>query len=132
ALVTGRDDFGLMLERTAGHRTLGPVGILIENCRTLGQAVAEGARYLHLHNAALKYSLEPCGEHYVYRAEIDARGRYAPRHYIEPLLSTSVGFFRHTLGPDWPPVTVTMTHARIGSPAASARAPGCPVAFGRE
>lgn len=132
AAVTEREDFGLVIDQAVGHRSLGAVGVLIENCRTVAEAVAEGTRYLHLHNAALKYTLTPRHDHYVFRAQINARGKYEPRHYIEALLGMSVSFFRRMLGAEWHPVKVTMSHERLGPATAYHNAFGCPVEFGQK
>ena len=113
AIATGRNDFGLLLGNSQDHRSLGPIGLLVEHCRSVAEAVAEGSRYIHLHNSALLYTLTLDNNEYVFRLQLGTRGKYAPRHYVEALLTMSVRFCRVMLGADWYPNSVLFRHQRM-------------------
>lgn len=130
ARASGRNDFGMMLGAQNDHRTLGPVGLLIEHCRTVVDAVAEGSRYLHLHNAALTYKIKREGANYAFRVGIGAQGRYDSAQYVELLLTMAMRFFRLMLGERWAPLYVTFAHRRQAGDLAYRRAFGAEVRFG--
>ena len=113
AIATKRSDFGLELGGKQDHRTLGPVWLLVEHCSSVAEAVAEGSRYLHLHNSALVYTLTADRNRYIFRFELRARGKYAPRHYVETMLMIFVRFCQLLLTPKWAPLGVTLEHDRI-------------------
>lgn len=131
ALATGRRDFGLLLGAQNDHRSLGPVGVLAEHCRTVGEAIAEGSRFLHLHNAALHYSLESEGEWCLFRVRVRLRvpGRRISKHYVEAVLTMFVRFCRLVLEPKWKPIEVRVEHERMAMPGAYRVAFGGPVRF---
>lgn len=133
ALRSGRRDFGLLLGSQNDHRTLGPVGVLAEHCSTVAEAVAEGSRFLHLHNSALLYSLTRSGRsQYMFRAQVATRGRYEPRHYIECLLTMFVRYCRLLLGPGWHPTSVHFEHERLADRITYQRFFRCPVKFNQD
>ncbi|MBI1210167.1 MAG: helix-turn-helix domain-containing protein [Alphaproteobacteria bacterium] len=127
---SGRDDFGLLLGNQRDHLMLGPIRLLMENCRSVAEAIVEGMRYTHLHNTALRYTLTPSGADYVLRLQIDTQGQYVPRHYAEALIAACVHFGRSLLGTGWSPRKVLFRHGRLAAPAAYKATFACPVAFG--
>lgn len=129
ALATGRKDFGLLLGAQNDHRSLGPVGVLAEHCRTVGEAIAEGSRFLHLHNAALHYTRESEGEWHLFRVRLRVPGRRVSKHYVEAVLTMFVRFCRLVLEPNWQPIEVRVQHERMAMPAAYRVAFGGPVRF---
>jgi len=112
--ATGRADFGLALSGIRDHRMLGSIGLLIDHCKSASEAVAEALPYLHLHNSALLYTLTRDGDDYVYRLQIKTQGTYAPRQYVEALISACARLCRMWLGEGWMPLTVRFMHERIG------------------
>ncbi|MEQ1754451.1 MAG: AraC family transcriptional regulator ligand-binding domain-containing protein [Micropepsaceae bacterium] len=131
AIATGRDDFGLLLGSRQDHRLLGPIGLFVEHCKSVGEAVAEGGRYLYLHNSALLYTLTPGRENYVFRLQIGARGKYPPRQYVEALLTMCIRFCRVMLGAQWLPHGVLLEHQRMAGRAAYRRVFGDNIRFGQ-
>ena len=132
AVATQRNDFGLCLGSFNDHRTLGPVGVLVENCNTVAEAVAEGSRYLHLHNSALLYTLTPDQNRYAFRLQLDARGKYPPRHYVEALLTMFIRFCRLVIDDTWHPLLIQFEHEKVADGAAYWRTFGCDVMFGQK
>ncbi len=132
AVATQRNDFGLLLGSQNDHRTLGPVGVLAEHCRTIAEAVAEATRFLHLHNSALLYTLTPNDNRYAFRLQLDARGKYPPRHYVEALLTIFVRFCRIVINDEWRPLSIRFEHQQAADRAAYWRTLGCDVTFGQE
>jgi len=113
AAATGQNDFGLRLGGQQNHRALGPIAVLIENCKTVEDAVAEGSRYLHLHNTALTYTLTKERSHYIFRLQIRANSTHPPRHYVEALLMMFVRFCQALIGPNWRPLGAVFEHSRM-------------------
>ena len=131
AIATDRSDFGLLLSPRPDHFLLGPIAILIEQCTSVADAAREGARYIHLHNTALRYTLTPVKGEYVFRLEIKTQGAYPPRHYVEALLTGCVRFCRSMLGSAWSPSAVSFEHERAASLTAYKKALGVGPAFGQ-
>ena len=132
AIATQRNDFGLLLGSQNDHRSLGAVGVLAEHCSTVAEAVAEASRFLHLHNSALLYTLTPDQNRYAFRLQLDARGKYPPRHYVEALLTMFVRFCRLVINDDWRPLSIRFEHEKVADHAAYWRTLGCDVTFGQE
>lgn len=132
AIATQRNDFGLLLGSQNDHRTMGPVGVLVEHCSTVADAVAEGTRFLRLHNSALLYTLTPDQNRYAFRLQLDARGKYPPRQYVEALLTMFVRFCRIVIDDEWRPLSIQFEHEKAADSAAYWRTLGCDVSFGQE
>ena len=113
AIASGRKDFGLHLGSTQDHRLLGPIGVLVEHCRSVSDAVAEGSRYLHLHNSALVYTLTAEKDRCQFRLQLRARGKYAPSQYVDALFMMFLRFCRLLLSPNWVPLAVSFEHERV-------------------
>lgn len=128
AAKSGRNDFGLLLRA----RPEGLIGVLIAQCTSVADAAREGARYIHLQNTALRYSLTAAKSNYVFGLEIATQGKYPPRHYVEALLIGCVLFCRAQLGSSWHPSAVSLRHDRLADIAAYKNAFGVVPAFGQE
>lgn len=59
----GRPDFGMRLAvRQGGGKAFGPVGVVMRNSRTLGEALAYAAAHLHAYTLGAAMRVEPIGE----------------------------------------------------------------------
>ncbi|MEM7139247.1 MAG: AraC family transcriptional regulator [Myxococcota bacterium] len=52
-------DFGLRLSTRQDLGILGPLGVAVRNCRTLGEAMACASRYMFVHSPAISFTPEP-------------------------------------------------------------------------
>jgi AraC-like DNA-binding protein len=60
AARTGIADFGLRLaERQRGGKVIGPVGVVMKNSKTVGQAIGYCAKNIHAYSLATKVSFRP-------------------------------------------------------------------------
>ena len=60
AAQTGRPDFGMMLaERQRGGKVIGPVGVVMKNSRTIGQALGYCAKHVHAYSLGTKVRFRP-------------------------------------------------------------------------
>jgi AraC-like DNA-binding protein len=69
-------DFGLRLAaRQDGDKALGPMGIVLKNSQTLGQAIDYCSSHIHAYSLATRARLEPEGaDHHLLRVEILVAG----------------------------------------------------------
>lgn len=132
AILTNRKDFGLTLGMNNNHRILGTVGILVEHCVSMNEAITEVAQFNHRHNSALRYSIVPDRDRNRLRVEVLAHGKYPQLQYMETLLTMTVHFWRTMLGPQWCPISVMFEHESSTARESYRRVFGCPVNFGSE
>ena len=60
ARATRRPDFGILLaERQRGGKVIGPVGVVMKNSRTVGQALGYCAKHIHAYSVATKVRFRP-------------------------------------------------------------------------
>lgn len=55
----GCPDFGLRLSMRQDLGILGPLGVAVRNCRTLGEAMTVASRYMYVHSPAISFTPEP-------------------------------------------------------------------------
>ncbi|MGB5811644.1 MAG: AraC family transcriptional regulator [Polyangiales bacterium] len=71
-------DFGLRLSTRQDLSILGPLGVAVRNCQTLGEAMACASRYMFVHSPAISFTPEPSDREghilLVYRILIDNVG----------------------------------------------------------
>ncbi len=132
ASATGRTDFGLLIADRLDHRTLGPLGLLIEQADSITEIQTFSSRFLRLHNSALKYSIERGKTRATMLLQILAKSAYEPRHYVEALFSICVRMGGFHLGTDWRPLTVNFMHSKLGPDAAYERHFGKHVRFNQD
>ena len=132
ATLTGRDDFGLILGTRQDHRLIGPLGLLFEQCSSLAELQSYSQRFFHLHNTNLVYSLGRERGRGVFRLDIQSKGMFEPRQYVEALFVICVRMARVMLGPRVAPVTVLFAHKRLAELPAYQRHLGADVRFGQK
>ncbi|HRD29694.1 MAG TPA: AraC family transcriptional regulator, partial [Caulobacter sp.] len=118
----GAPDFGLRLAEARRPSNLGPVGMVVREQASLGQALEVMRQYQWLHNEALALTIEEEGDIAVLSLALLARGGLASRQATElsvavlaRLLSTLLGggwraesaHFRHSAPPS------LVTHRRV-------------------
>jgi AraC-like DNA-binding protein len=129
AADTQRRDFGLLIAGRVDHRLFGPLGLLLEQCRSLAELHTMLDRYLPLHNSALRIALSHARQETIVRFEHDAHGIFAPRHFMEATLLIYTRICRLILGAEWSPQAVCLAHERMARDADYRRAFHAPVRF---
>lgn len=132
--VTAEDlrcpDFGLRLVPLRGLHIFGPVTVIARNSETVLDALLAVARFMYIHAPALKATIEHTDTHVRTLYDlVEPVDRY-PLQAMEATLGSSVRFGRLLTGPA-APITVSCTHAQLGSDAAYRDAYGCAVRFGQ-
>ncbi len=129
AADTSRRDFGLLIAGRVDHRLFGPLGLLLEQCRSLAELHTMLDRFLPLHNSALLVSVSHARQETIVRFKHDARGIFEPRHFMEATLLIYARICRLVLGADWSPKAVWLAHERMARDAEYRRAFRAPVLF---
>jgi hypothetical protein len=88
AVAAGIDEFGLLMAERGSLSYLGPVALIVREQATVGAAVEALARYVHMHDEAIRVSIEHQGD--VVTLAIFMRGMRprAPRQATEMALGT--------------------------------------------
>lgn len=129
AIETGCDDFGLRLARYHDIGTLGPIGMLARDERSVGEAIRTLADYLHLHNSAAHLTLHAERDASEIAIALAARPGTPMRQASELMMAATVGVLRRFLGPAWNPERVCFRHSPAGRDLAHRRLFGCAVEF---
>ncbi len=124
-------DLGLRLVQWQGLGMLGPVAVIARNSRTVLEAFASLARYLHVHGPALKLTLlgQNADGDYGFDFRIDEPAIHALAQSYELSIGNGHRMLRMLAGPSATPVRVRFMHAPQSSRANYIRAFSCPVEF---
>lgn len=131
ALVTGRDDFGVMLGRRQRLAALGPLGRLMRRAATLGEALSDFT--------ALQIGNSTGGTVYLMRADRDVilgYGIYDPAIHASPhihdmVLAVGCNLVAELSGGMVEPVEILSSRAAPKEPARRLPLGPCPVRFGQ-
>ena len=129
AADTQRRDFGLLVAGRVDHRLFGPLGLLLEQCRSLAELHTMLDRFLPLHNSALRIVVSHAQQEAVVRFEHGARGAFEPRHFMEATLAIYIRICRLVLGADWSPQAICFAHDRMARDTDYRKAFHAPVRF---
>jgi AraC-like DNA-binding protein len=129
AADTQRRDFGLLIAGRVDHRLFGPLGLLLEQCRSLAELHTMLDRFLPLHNSALRIGVSHAPKETIVRFEHDAHGIFEPRHFMEATLLIYARICRLILGAGWSPQAVCLAHDRMARDADYRRAFRAPMRF---
>ncbi|WP_439031866.1 AraC family transcriptional regulator [Gordonia terrae] len=125
----GVPDFGLRLAARQGPDILGPVAIAARNAETIGDSFRQITAFAHVYSPAITAQLH-YGEREV-SYEFDTvlkRVPYRP-HVVELAMGVTRSTFLVTLGHDFRPNRITLTHPAMSEPHVYTDYFGCPVDF---
>ncbi len=131
AAAAGWDDFGLRLAERRDLANLGPLGLMLRDQPTVGDALAALARYVPLQNERLRVVVAIEGDLAVVRMAVAGRGRML-RQAAELSVAVACGALNALLGAAWRPAFVAFRHRPPADAARHRRVFGCPVAFDHE
>ncbi|MDX1799828.1 MAG: AraC family transcriptional regulator [Marinobacter sp.] len=125
--------FGMMLARYQGMDILGPVSVIARSSLTVGDAISNIARYLHLHCPALSMALSRvtlAGRpviRFVFMIDEEGGGYRAQSQELS--LANAKQVMRLLCGDDFRPLSVHFRHARLADEAAYGQVFGCEACF---
>ncbi|MFD0441348.1 AraC family transcriptional regulator [Streptomyces chartreusis] len=98
---------------SAEHRILGPVGVILRNAATVGEAVDSVCEFLHNIVLADTAELIRTPQAAVYSYDTALRNEYDRHQMVEKSLALAMNAFHTMLGADFVPLRVTFQHRRL-------------------
>jgi predicted alpha/beta hydrolase family esterase/AraC-like DNA-binding protein len=132
ATRSGTEGFGLRMAEVRKLSSLGPLGMLAREQRTLRDAVNALAHYARLINESLHISIEESGDVAILREELLVGEAVPVRQATELAVALLFKAMCGYLGPDWKPRRVCFVHDPPLDTSAHARLLGREVYFGAE
>ncbi len=131
AAQTGVDDFGLRFGQTYRLEDMGPIGQLVLNSATLGDAVKNLCRYFPAIQDHSTLALRDDGD--LIRLEYQIEDGRILRRRQDAELSIGIfnTIFTRCLGPAWSPTEIHFEHLRAAEPGAHQALLNAPVYFGQ-
>ncbi|WP_319535019.1 AraC family transcriptional regulator [uncultured Vibrio sp.] len=133
ATILDCPDFGLRLAEYQGMGILGPISVIARSSATVGDALENISRYLHLHCSALttKHIAQTKGQARTIKLEYSVQGRgidYSVQCY-ELGLANAMQVIKLLCGNDFKPISAHFMHSRLGDEASYQNVFGCPIEF---
>ncbi|NMO02757.1 AraC family transcriptional regulator [Gordonia sp. TBRC 11910] len=123
-------DFGLRVGSRQGIAALGPLGVILRNAETVGDAVDAVCRLLRNLAPADTAHLQRRPTSAVYSFSTILRNDFDRRQMVEKSQSLAMQAFRVMIGPTFTPRRVTFTHGQFAPMTAYHDVFGCAVDFG--
>jgi len=132
ALETGCEHFGLRLSQAQGISSLGPLGFAMQNCATVGEALAEWERFQRVHMRGARTDLRQPGDVAWCVYHVDEPGALGTRQKIAQALGLAVNVVRSLCGPGWNPSSVRFAHSAPAAPGEYRRTFRAPVLWDQD
>ena len=129
AAAAGIEDFGLRLAERGGLSNLGPVALVVRDQPTVGAAMEAIARYIHIHNEALRLRIERHDDIVAIAPALLLESQGPTRQSIELLIGVAYRIVRAFLGSGWRPLDVYFAHTAPRNREIYRRFFACNVAF---
>ena len=129
AQVTGDGCFGLHFGARSNPKNIGPLVYAVLNSPTIAAACETAARYLHVHNQALKLSLHIDDNLAHFSYSYSHIGLEQPRQFSEFTMANMLNTFRMMAGSQWAPREIQFAHDAPVSNTEHLRVFGAPVIF---
>lgn len=129
ALLSDRDDFGIVWGQRSDYRTFGALGAVVAHHQVLSMAVAELGVYMSRLGTGYSYVVNRNEDGSQLQFVLNAMSLSRPRHYCEGMMMMMVRFGRLLSEGKWNPARVTFPHRRMSSLATYESAFRCPVEF---
>jgi len=130
AAAAGIDDFGLRLSENRGIWILGPLGLVISDEATVGEALRSMERYVSLHSEALQWHIDEEGDLVLMRCNLVVQSTRRTRQANEMIIGSTYLIVRELIGPHWRARRVCFTHDAPRSAARHVAHFGTRVEFG--
>jgi AraC-like DNA-binding protein len=132
ARVTKDECFGLHFGATYNPKDAGAVTYVVLNSPTVAAAFDNAARYLHLHNEAVKIFRTTEGSRIYFRHVLPDLGLKSIRQQNEYSMAVALNVLRIMAGSTWVPLEVQFAHEAPRETSEHTRIFGCPVSFACE
>ena len=111
ATESGVAEFGLRMAERGGLPNLGPVALVVREQATLGAALETLSRYIHIHNEAMRLTIEHQDDMVMLFPALRGERRRPPRQSTEWALGLVYCIVWSLFGPDWKPLEIHFAHA---------------------
>jgi len=132
AFATGDDCFGLHLGERFNPKNIGPLIYVVLNAPTIAAGFENAARYMKIHNEALRVSLRVDGDHAYLEHALADMGIPSTRQNEEYGMTVSLNAIRLIAGSDWSPQEVRFAHELQNQTSEHLRIFRAPAVFGCE
>jgi AraC-like DNA-binding protein len=130
AIAAADECFGLHFGEQFDPKDIGALAYVVVHSPTIGMAIENIERYLHIHNNAARVSFSIEGERGYFRYG-SVQGDIAPgRQHSEYSMAVAFKTFRIMTGADWVPQEIRFAHDSPVQTSEHVRLFGCPVRFG--
>jgi AraC-like DNA-binding protein len=130
AQATADETFGLHFGARGNPKDIGPLAYAVLNAPTIAGAVEVAARYLHLHNQAIKLSMSTTAQLVYLRYLHSNVGEDEPRQFNEYSMAMALNVLRMMAGSQWTPREAQFAHKAPHDLSEHLKVVGAPVAFG--
>ena len=132
AAASGAEDFGLRLAERGGLTNFGPVGLIVREQATIGDAIAALSRFIHVHHDGMR--LDVARDRKTVTITLHLRGAHPrpPRQSIDMALGSVHRIIQSLFGDDWRPLGVHLHYPPPSDRNRYAEFFGCPVTFNAE
>lgn len=129
AAAAGIEDFGLRLAQRDDLSSLGAVGLLVREQKTVGAAIEMLARYLYVHADSVRLKIEFSDDLVMLLPQLSSRPQRATRQSMEMTIGAIHRIIRSLLDENWQPREVHFVHAPPRSLRFHRQFFGCDVRF---
>lgn len=125
-------DFGIRLAKQQSLSMLGPIGLLVQQCETLGDAIMQLKRYLYVHSQAgvLNITKEHTSTYITFLPLVDYQGK--SRQLIDLSLVAGLNILNEVVGRQLTLQSAFFSYREPGNLDAYKAAFNCMLTFGRE
>jgi AraC-like DNA-binding protein len=111
ATESGIAEFGLRMAERGGLPNLGPVALVVREQATIGAALEALSRYIHLHNEAMRLTIERQDDVVILLPALRGERRRPPRQSTEWALGLVFRIIGSLFGSDWRPIQIHFAHS---------------------
>jgi AraC-like DNA-binding protein len=132
AAASGAEDFGLRLAELGGLTNLGPVGLIVREQATIGDAIEALSRFIHIHHDGMRLDVTRDRKSVTITMHLRGRHPRAPRQSIDMALGSVHRIIQSLFGNDWRPQEVHFHYSQPRDRTRYREFFGCPVIFNAE
>ena len=129
AAESGVAEFGMRMAERGGLPNLGLVALVVREQATIGAALEALSRYIHIHNEAMRLTIERQDDVVLLLPALRGEGRRPPRQSTEWALGLVFRIIASLFGSDWRPIEVHLAHAAPANRGYYRQFFGCDVIF---
>ncbi|UPK40203.1 AraC family transcriptional regulator [Bradyrhizobium sp. 186] len=104
--ASGAEDFGLRLAERGGLTNFGPVGLIVREQATVGEAIEAFSRFIHVHHEGMRLDVARGKQTVTVTLHLRGRQPSAPRQSIDMALGSVHRIIQSLFGSDWRPQEV--------------------------